>query len=99
MHREKSGESISVACEPGGAGWSCRVTIGNAEDSTDHQVDVTADELDRLAPGASDPTRLVQASVAYLLEHEPKESILPRFGLKTIASYFPSYPTDIRSRL
>jgi hypothetical protein len=99
MHIEQRDESIAVECRPSTDGWTCSVKVGNAEDATEHEVAVSHDELERLAPGATDATRLVEASVRYLLEHEPKESILPRFGIRTIASYFPSYPEEIRSRL
>jgi hypothetical protein len=99
MDREKQAEPITVSCQPTSDGWSCAVGVGAATDATEHVVEVANEEMERLAPGTTDPTRLVQASIEFLLEHEPKESILPRFGLRTIASYFPSYPAEIRSRL
>jgi hypothetical protein len=34
-----------------------------------------------------------------LLEHEPKESILPRFDLLEIARYFPSFERDLQQKL
>jgi hypothetical protein len=43
--------------------------------------------------------RLIEASFEYLLEREPKESILRRFDLPVIESYFPGYPEAIRRRL
>ena len=99
MHDEQRGEPISVECRPSADGWACLASVGGPDDSTEHEVTVTSEELQRLAPGATDPTRLVEASFLFLLEHEPKESILPSFGIRTIASYFPSYPEEIRSRL
>ena len=55
----------------------------------------TAD-LQRLAPGTTDPTDLVRRSFAFLLEREPKESILGAFDLTVIGRYFPDWEAWIR---
>jgi hypothetical protein len=60
---------------------------------------VTRSDLARLAPGAVDPLDLVRASFAFLLEHEPKESILPEFHLTDIGRYFPDYEREIGHRV
>ena len=99
MHREQQGVPIDVKCRSAANGWTCTVSVGSDADVSHHEVEITSDELELLVPGATDAARLVEASFRYLLEHEPKESILPRFSLRTIASYFPSYPEEIRSRL
>jgi hypothetical protein len=41
----------------------------------------------------------VRASFAFLLDHEPKESILRAFDLPIIGRYFPRYEADVRRRL
>ena len=51
--------------------------------------------LERLAPGADDPIDLVRRSFAFLLEREPKESILRSFDLPEIGRYFPDYERSI----
>lgn len=38
---------------------------------------------------------LVEASFAFLLEREPKESILREFDLTVIGRYFPEYEQEI----
>jgi hypothetical protein len=73
------------------------VEDGDASRST-HQVTVTPAHLSRYAAGAP-PEQLLQASFEFLLEREPKESILPRFDLDVIERYFPNYPRQIRARL
>ncbi|HYI22660.1 MAG TPA: hypothetical protein VEX62_08500 [Candidatus Limnocylindrales bacterium] len=88
-------DSVSVVCQPAGPGWACRVRVGDGADATEHEVSVSAEEMARFAPGASEPQRLVEASFAYLLEREPKESIMGSFTLSTIESYFPRYPLEI----
>ena len=52
----------------------------------------------RFAPGHT-VERLLRASFEFLLEREPKESILRRFDLPAIERYFPEYPRAIRERL
>ncbi|MGH7256162.1 MAG: hypothetical protein ACREI3_10335, partial [Nitrospirales bacterium] len=74
-----------------------RVEVKEGASHTTHDVTVTA--ADRQKYGAGAPVeRLVKASFEFLLEREPKESILRTFPLPTIERYFPDYPTDIRQR-
>lgn len=92
-------ERIAVDCRPDAAGWSCQVEVGEGTRATNHRVLVPLPDVDDLQPGATDPTALVEASFAFLLEREPKESILPEFDLGMIERYFPEYRTAIRERL
>ena len=43
--------------------------------------------------------RLVRETFAFLLEREPRSSILQRFDLALVERYFPEYPAEIRRRL
>jgi hypothetical protein len=88
--------TIDVTCEPAGGGFACRVTVREGTSATTHSVTVSADDLARLAPGAATPDDLVRRSFAFLLAHEPKESILARFDLLVIGRYFPEYERAIR---
>jgi hypothetical protein len=82
---------------PGADGWTCLVTVIEPHGSESrHRVRVTSLALDRLEPGAVDPTDLVRRSFAFLLEREPKESILASFDLPVIGRYFPEYESVIR---
>ena len=89
---------VEVAAAAMGDGWDCAVTVRNGGE-THHRVFVTRSDLARLAPDAIDPIDLVRASLAFLLEHEPKESILPEFHLTDIGRYFPDYEREIGHRL
>jgi len=93
--------SVVVRCSGGrAAGWTCSVTVReHGIDVSTHRVRVSADDLDRLAPGADDPTALVEASFAFLLERESPQMILRSFDLIEISRYFPSYESDIRGRI
>jgi hypothetical protein len=62
-----------------------------------HTVTVSPAELVWLAPGATEPTHLVQRSFAFLLAHEPPSSILSRFAISVISRYFPDYEATIKA--
>jgi hypothetical protein len=90
--------SVDVRCDdtPDG-GWRCTVIVDDGRGApTSHDVTVPAVDLARLAPGSADPTDLVHRSFAFLLDREPKESILRRFDLPLIGRYFPEYERTIR---
>jgi hypothetical protein len=88
-----------VACEPDAdGGWRCSVTLGDDAGATRHEVRVDAATLDDLAPGAP-PDELVRASFEFLLEREPRESIMRQFELPIIGRFFADYPDEVRRRL
>jgi hypothetical protein len=86
-----------VDCGPADDGWACDVEVVEGGRSTHHEVTVSTAELSRLAPGANDPTDLVERSFTFLLAREPKESILARFSISVIGRYFPDYERTIRA--
>jgi hypothetical protein len=87
---------IRTAADPGGDGWLCTVGVTDGRGTTHHEVRVRRADVARLAPGAPDPTDLVRRSFEFLLEREPKESILRAFELPVILRYFPEYESTIR---
>ncbi len=87
-----------VSCLAAGDGWRCTVTVGDDADATIHDVTVDRATREDLAPEAT-VDELVAASFAFLLEREPRESIMRRFELPVIGRFFPDYPEEIRRRL
>lgn len=75
------------------------VTLVEENSHTVHLVTVTPTELARYAPEGTAPERLVEVSFEFLLQREPKESILRRFDLQVIERYFPEYPSELRRML
>ena len=75
-----------------------RVTVREGGSSTSHQVTCTEAHRQRFG-GNVGAASLVEASFRFLLEREPKESILRRFELPVIARYFPEYPDRIKDHL
>lgn len=74
------------------------VRVLDDDGSSEHRVTATGEHVESFAAGAT-PEALIEESFRFLLEREPKESILARFELPVIARYFPEYPTEIRRRL
>jgi hypothetical protein len=87
---------LAVRCQPVADGWLCDVTIGPDDGATHHQVTVPDAILARLWPDATEPDGLVRASFAFLLQREPRESILRSFDLPVIGRYFPDWEAAIR---
>ena len=50
-------------------------------------------------PAFRDIDRLVHETFAFLLDREPRSSILTRFDLPVVQRYFPEYPAEMRRRL
>jgi hypothetical protein len=92
-------QAVEVTCRATTDGFDCDVTVGTDAAATRHTVLVSRADLARLAPGHPDAVPLVRASFAFLLEREPRESILGRFELPVIERYFPGYEAEIRRRL
>ena len=89
--------AISVDCEPAPSGWQCAVVVGTDGLATRHDVSVSSEILERMRPGAADPARLVEDAFAFLLEREPRESILRSFELPVIGRYFPEWESEMRT--
>lgn len=87
-----------VSCEAHDGGWRCTVVLGDDPGATRHEVIVDRDTLEDLAPAAT-PEILVGESFAFLLEREPRESIMREFELPIIGRFFADYPAEIRRRL
>jgi hypothetical protein len=85
---------IDVHCTPAGDGQRCEVDVVDRGSTSHHTVQVSRAELDRLGKGRS-PEDLVRDSFHFLLDREPKESILREFKLSVIGRYFPEYGREI----
>jgi len=49
--------------------------------------------------GAHTPERCIEAAFQFLLDREPKESILRRFDITVICRYFPEFEHELPSYL
>ena len=78
--------------------WLCGVTVSDGNSYTEHLVTVSQAELERYGADNNSLSMLVSEAFAFLLEREPKESILPSFTLTDIGRYFPEYEGVISKR-
>jgi hypothetical protein len=81
---------IDVQCTPAADGHRCEVEVVDRGSSTRHTVEVSTAELERWGRGRS-TEELVEESFRFLLDREPKESILREFKLSVITRYFSDY--------
>jgi hypothetical protein len=68
--------------------FEARVSDGKSE--TRHRVTLARADFERLRNGA-EAERLIEAAFRFLLDREPKESILARFDVSVISHYFPDF--------
>jgi hypothetical protein len=76
-----------------------RVRVTESGSETSHDVTVGPRDYTKLTNAKVEPEELVRRSFEFLLEREPKESILTRFDLSVISGYFPEYEREIERRL
>jgi hypothetical protein len=69
------------------------VREGNGESR--HHVTMAQETCERLTAGRHRPERCVEAAFRFLLDREPKESILGRFDLTVISRYFPEFEREL----
>jgi hypothetical protein len=75
-------------------GYRLTVRVREGRGETTHDVTIARDLLARLGPGES-AQAFAQRCFAFLLEREPKESILRSFDVSLIARYFPEFEREI----
>jgi len=73
------------------------VTVKEGSSST-HRVTLSDDYHEKLTGGSVSKEELVRTSFEFLLQREPKESILGSFDLPVIGRYFPEYEQTIGRR-
>ena len=69
------------------------VRVGSGE--TRHHVTMARDTCERLTLGTNTPERCIKAAFQFLLDREPKESILRRFDITVISRYFPEFEREL----
>jgi hypothetical protein len=72
------------------------VAVREGDSSSDHAVTLSAADLERLGAGRT-PEAFVRDCFAFLLEREPKESIMASFDVSAIGRYFPDFESRIVS--
>jgi len=79
--------------------YECQVTVKDGWGETRHRVTLQKADYEQLVGDKASPEALATESFRFLLEREPKESILRSFDLLVIGRYFPEYKREIVKRL
>ena len=91
--------NIEVQKTDHGDTYELQVTVKEEQGESRHRVTLRKADYERLSGGKVSPEALVTESFRFLLEREPKESILRSFDLTVIGRYFPEYEREIARRL
>ena len=71
------------------------VVIRESGSESRHHVTMDRKTCERLTAGRHTPERCLEAAFRFLLDREPKESILRRFGITAISRHFPEFEREI----
>ncbi len=71
------------------------VIVREGEGETRHDVTMSRETCERLTAGKATPERCLEAAFRFLLDREPKESILARFDVTVISRYFPEFEREL----
>jgi len=74
------------------------VTIKERDSKTEHTVILDDGYYQKLTNKKITKEKLIKKSFEFLLEREPKESILSKFNLKIIKNYFPVFEEKLRKQ-
>jgi hypothetical protein len=82
--------AISVSADPARA-MTFDVVVRDARGESRHRVTMQGDEAQRWAGLGAESLHCVEAAMRFLLDREPKESILGAFDMRVIRRYFPDF--------
>jgi len=75
------------------------VVVREGAGETRHRVTMSRDLCSRLTGGQFTPEQCIEGSFRFLLDREPKESILRSFDVAVISRYFPEYEQELPNYL
>ena len=71
------------------------VVVREGRGESRHEVTITQETCKRLTAGKYTPEQCLDAAFRFLLDREPKESILRRFDVTVISRYFPEFEREL----
>jgi len=86
---------IEVETKSEGDPFEFAVRVEESGSETRHRVTMKNSTYQGLTGGDVTPERCVQAAFEFLLDREPKESILGSFDITVISRYFPEFEREI----
>ncbi len=86
---------IDVRQESDGDPLVFTVVVSAGKGETRHRVTMARKIFDQLSGGKRAPMEVIEAAFRFLLDREPKESILSRFDVSVISRYFPDFMSEL----
>ena len=86
---------IQVRLTGAGDPFVFEVVVSEGKGETRHHVTMSRETCERLAAGKHTPERCLEAAFRFLLDREPKESILRRFDVTEISRYFREFEREM----
>jgi hypothetical protein len=71
------------------------VVVREGKGETRHHVTMSRATAERLTAGRHTAEECLEAAFRFLLDREPKESILGRFDVDVISRYFPEFEREL----
>ena len=71
------------------------VVVREGRGETRHHVTMSREMCERLTAGKHTQERCIEAAFRFLLDREPKESILGHFDATVISRYFPEFEQEL----
>ena len=91
---------LSVTVTPcRGSGFTFNVIVRDLHGESRHRVTIEANEAERWAKLGAEPSRCAEAVMRFLLDREPKKSILNAFDMRIVRRYFPGFDDAFPSYL
>ena len=90
-----TGNRIEVRRTGEGDPLAFEVVVREGKGETRHRVTMSRGTCERLTAGRHTPERSIEAAFRFLLDREPKESILGRFDVTIISRYFPEFEREL----
>jgi len=86
---------IQIRCISEGDPSDFEVVVRDGESETRHHVTMSKATCERLTGGKHGPDQCLDAAFRFLLDREPKESILRRFDVMVISHHFPDFEREL----
>ena len=90
---------IDVSLVKTGDPFEFNVTIHERNTTTHHSVTMSESTYQNLTPGSVSPQQCIEGAFRFLLDREPKESILSCFDITVISKYFPDFENQLNRYL
>ena len=89
---------IKIKTRASNMGWHFSVTVTDQKGESFYNVTMDKDFVTRIGSNFH-PEKVVEKSFEFLLEREPKESILQEFDITVISHYYPNFISELGKKL